>query len=166
MESGGEKYLGIYLNDHLGGSTAGIELAKRITGETAGTDLGAFMEGLTAEIAEDRETLLEFMRTVGADPHRLKVAGGWITEKIGRLKPNGEILGSSPLSRMIELETLSLGIEGKRLLWEALLDTQAERLGAMRLQDLVARAERQREGLEDYRRRAAHEAFQANAPRP
>jgi hypothetical protein len=159
MAADRDKYLGIYLNDHLGGSTAGIELAERIRGETKGTDLGAFMERLTLEIAEDRETLREFMALVDVDANPIKVAGGWISEKLGRLKLNGKILGDSPLSRTVELEALSLGIEGKRLMWVVLLETQPDRFGAERLRDLIARAERQREGVEQYRRRAAHEAF-------
>ncbi|MEA2177316.1 MAG: hypothetical protein QOG77_613 [Solirubrobacteraceae bacterium] len=159
MQAGTDKYLGIYLNDHLGGSTAGLELAKRIRGESEGTELGAFMQGLVDEIAEDRETLLEFMDAVDAGPSRLKVAGGWITEKLGRLKLNGELIGDSPLSRFVELESLSLGVEGKRLLWIALLDTRPERFGAERLRELIARAERQRVGIEEHRRKAAREAL-------
>jgi hypothetical protein len=160
MASDGDKYLAIYFNDHLGGSTTGLELAKRIRGENEGTELGAFMEGLVEEIAEDRRTLLEFMDLIDADPDRLKVAGGWITEKLGRLKLNGQLIGYSPLSRFVELEALSLGIEGKRVLWVALLETQAERFGAERLRELVIRAERQREALEEHRRRAALEALE------
>jgi hypothetical protein len=158
IASDADKYLAIYFNDHLAGATAGLELAKRIRGQNEGTELGAFMEGLVAEIDEDRQTLLEFMERIDAGQDRLKVAGGWITEKLGRLKLNGQLLGYSPLSRFIELEGLSLGIEGKRLMWVALLDTQPERFGADRLRELVARAERQREAVEEHRR-AARDAF-------
>jgi hypothetical protein len=158
MASDADKYLVIYLNDHLGGSTTGLELAKRIRNENEGTELGAFMEPLVDEIAEDRQTLLEFMDLIDAGQDRLKVAGGWITEKLGRLKLNGQLIGYSPLSRFIELEALSLGIEGKRLLWVTLLNTQPERFGADRLRELVARAERQRDGVELHRRQAAGEA--------
>ena len=49
-----------------------------------------------------------------------------MAEKLGRLKPNGQILGYSPLSRLVELETLALGITGKRSLWEALLGVADE----------------------------------------
>ncbi len=43
----------------------------------------------------------------------LKVLAGWVAEKLGRLKPNGQLLGYSPLSRLVELEALALGITGK-----------------------------------------------------
>jgi hypothetical protein len=157
-----DKYLEIYLNDHLGGSTAGIELVKRMRGEYEGTELGDFLQDLTDEIAEDRETLRTMMDAVDADPDRLKVAGGWIGEKLGRLKLNGEVLGRSPLSPFLELESLSLGIEGKRLLWVTMLETHPQRFGgAEKLTALVERAERQRAGVEEQRRLAARRALLA-----
>jgi hypothetical protein len=159
MPSHSDTYLGIYLNDHLAGATAGLELAKRVLQATEGTDLGTFMRRLVEEIEEDRETLRNVMAEVDAGEDRLKVAGGWIAEKLGRLKLNGEILGESPLSRVLELESLSLGVEGKRLMWVALLHARTERFGADRLQGLIARAERQRDGLEKHRRQAAGAAL-------
>ena len=100
------KYLGIYLNDHLGGSTAGVELVARIAGQHAGDEIGAFASRLQHEIQEDRETLLEFMRTLGVSADRAKVAMGWLGEKMGRLKLNGELRSPSPLSPLVELEEL------------------------------------------------------------
>jgi hypothetical protein len=159
MASDGDKYLGIYFNDHFGGSTAGLELAKRIRGENKRTELGAFMDRLVEEIAEDRQTLREFMDIIDTGPDRIKVAGGWIIEKLGRLKLNGQLIGYSPLSRLVELESLSLGVEAKRMMWVALLETQPERFGDGRLRELIARAERQHAGVEEHRRRAARETF-------
>jgi hypothetical protein len=157
------KYLQIYLNDHLGGSTTGIELVRRIAHEYPGTDLGAFAEGLAVEIEEDRDTLLEIMDRLGASRDQAKVAMGWVTEKVGRLKPNGELRGTSPLTPLIELESLSLGIEGKRSLWLTLaeIDTVAEQVGRDRLGQLEARALDQRERVEVHRRAAARRAFTA-----
>jgi hypothetical protein len=60
---------------------------------------------------------------------------------------------------VVELEALDLGIEGKRLLWIALLESQPERFGAERLRELIERAERQRTGVEEHRRRAARGAL-------
>ena len=157
------KYVRIYLNDHLGGSTMGIELVKRIANEYEGSELGAFASALTREIDEDREALREIMGRLGASTDQAKVAIGWVSEKFGRLKPNGELREDSPLSPLVELEGLSLGIEGKRSLWIALAeeDTLAERIGRERLQQLIARAEDQRERVEQHRRAAARRAFTA-----
>jgi hypothetical protein len=62
---------------------------------------------------------------------------------------------------VVELEGLSMGLEGKRLLWVSLLeiDAIAEKLGRERLQELIARAERQRDELEAQRRAAAGRAL-------
>ena len=136
-------------------------MVARIAKQHQGDEIGALAERLTSEIQQDRETLLEFMRTLGASTDQAKVAMGWISEKVGRLKLNGELREPSPLSPLIELEGLSMGIEGKRLLWISLLETEpiAERLGRERLQELIARAERQRDEVEVQRREAARRAL-------
>src|SRR4051812_33242323 len=102
------KYLPIYLNDHLAGSTTGAELAGRIAKQYKDGELGTFAARLAVEIREDRETLLEIMRTLGASTDQAKVAFGWISEKVGRLKLNGELREQSPLSPLVELEGLSM----------------------------------------------------------
>src|SRR4051794_20954345 len=110
------KYLSIYLNDHLAGATGALELAKRAASENEDSELGTFLAGLVTEIAEDRETLMDIMATLGASVDHPKRAAAWLAEKAGRLKPNGHWLTYSPLSPLIELDVLSLGVEGKRLL--------------------------------------------------
>jgi hypothetical protein len=157
------KYLPIYLNDHLMGSTTGIELVRRIAHEHRGTDLGTFADGLAAEIEEDRDALLEIMERLRASRDQAKVALGWVSEKAARLKPNGELRGTSPLTPLVELESLSLGIEGKRSLWLALAEAGpvADLIGRDRLAQLEARAGDQRERVEVHRRAAVHRAFTA-----
>lgn len=156
------KYLAIYLNDHLGGSTVGVELVRRAASASEGTVLGEFLSGLAIEIEEDRAALREIMTSLGVVEDKVKVAVGWIGEKAGRLKPNGHVLGRSPLSPVIELEALSLGIEGKRLLWVALRQVADEvGLEATRLDELAARAARQRDGVQAHRVAAARTAFTA-----
>ncbi|MPZ70967.1 MAG: hypothetical protein GEU71_15800, partial [Actinobacteria bacterium] len=60
-----EKYLAIYLNDHLAGSVAGIELAKRAAGNNEGTPVGEFLEQLVVDIDEDRAALEAIMDELG-----------------------------------------------------------------------------------------------------
>jgi hypothetical protein len=153
------KYLAIYLNDHLAGATGGLELAKRAAGEYEGTPLGTFLRELRDEIAEDRHTLEELMDRLGVDADKAKLAVAWAGEKAGRLKLNGEVRGRSPLTPVVELEALSLGIDGKRLLWLALGEVEDLPITKERLAELVGRAERQREGVEYHRRAAAREAL-------
>jgi hypothetical protein len=153
------KYLGIYLNDHLAGSMGGLELAKRAAGEHAGTERGAVLARLRDEIAEDRQVLENLMDQLGIAHNPAKQAVAWAGEKAGRLKLNGELRGTSPLTPLIELEALSMGIEGKRLLWLALCEVPDLPLPSTRLDELVARAQRQRDDIEPYRRAAARSAL-------
>jgi hypothetical protein len=151
--------LAIYLNDHLAGATAGTELARRARSSNEGTPLGEFLERLATEIGEDRETLIEVMKRLGIRRDPFKVAAGWGGEKMGRLKLNGQIKGYSPLSRVIELEGLHLGITGKLELWRNLERTSGSRLHGIDLEALVKRAEAQRRALAGHRKTAVEQAF-------
>ncbi len=153
--------LAIYLNDHLAGSTVGVELSKRAAGSNRGNPYGDFLEGLATEIAEDRQTLIETMRALDVGVDRLKVLGAWGAEKLGRLKPNGSLRNYSPLSRVVELEGLALGITGKLALWQSLAQLAPARpeLADFDFGALAARAESQRQRVEPHRLRAVEEAL-------
>jgi hypothetical protein len=151
--------LAIYLNDHLAGATAGAELARRAAANNRGSSYGRFLSSLAKEVAEDRQSLLEIMRALGVRVDRLKILGGWSAEKLGRLKLNGQLLGYSPLSRLVELEGLTLGVQGKLGMWLALLELEPLGVDRRRLEHLAARARRQLERLEEHRLRAAAEAL-------
>jgi hypothetical protein len=153
--------LAIYLNDHLAGATVGRELSRRAAASNRGSDYEPFLADLATQIDEDRETLLEIMRSLDVGVDRAKVIGAWSAEKLGRLKPNGRLRGYSPLSRVVELEGLTLGVTGKLGLWRALQTVAPSHppLGRFDLDALAARAERQLEGLEQQRLRAAGEAL-------
>lgn len=155
------RYLAIYLNDHLAGSIAGMELAKRAAGNNEGTPLGEFLEQLVVDIDEDRASLEAIMDELGVRKDLLKDTAAWIAEKVGRLKLNGKIIGFSPLSQLVELEGLALGVEGKLSLWRSLQKIQGEypALASADLDRLVARAKEQREGIERLRIEAAANAL-------
>jgi hypothetical protein len=156
------KYLATYLNDHLMGATLGVELARRAAGENQGSELGDFLSGLAPEIEDDRDTLLALMSELGVKPDRLKVAAGWTSEKVGRLKPNAQLRGYSPLSPLVELEGLLIGIQGKLAMW-IVLGEVAQELGLdrARLDALAARAERQQADVERHRREVGRRALSA-----
>lgn len=161
MDGVNRRLMSIYLNDHLAGSTGGRELARRAAGNNRGSEYGTFLSDLAREIDEDRATLLALMRDLNIGVDRAKVAGGWALEKAGRLKLNGSLLSYSPLSRVVELEAIMLGVSGKRSLWVALdeLGSDEPVLRAAGLPELIARADRQLAGLEEQRRRAVLEAL-------
>jgi hypothetical protein len=157
------KLLGIYFNDHLAGSTAGMEVARRAAGSNKGTGYGAFLRKLAKEIEEDRDSLKGLMKRLEFREDIPKKVGAWVFEKVGRLKPNGQLTGYSPLSRVVEMEGLALGVTGKLGLWKALRELVDEepRLDAAELDRLRERAERQQAELEEHRLRATGEAFRA-----
>jgi len=153
----GRDLLAIYLNDHLAGATGALELVRRAMRSSEGTELGAYLATLEREIEEDRDELMEIMRRLDVGTDRAKVAAGWAAEKAGRLKLNGRLVGSSPLSRLVEIEALLLGVQGKLAGWRALRDLTADEPGldAQQLDRLAARAERQIEELRARHRTAA-----------
>jgi hypothetical protein len=157
------RYLPVYLNDHYAASVAAHELVKRAAGSNEGTEYGTFLAELERGIAEDRAALERLMDRFEVKKDHLKMTGAFIGEKLGRLKPNAHLTGYSPLSRVVELEVLSLGVEGKLGLWRALrplADVEPD-LDTAELDVLIERATRQRQGLETHRVNAVEEALTA-----
>ena len=148
-------YLAVYLNDHLAGSTAIVELVRRAAREHEGTELGGFLVRLGADIAQDRQALRQVMDAAGARPDVLKILAAWTAEKVGRLKLNGRLTGRSPLSPFVELEAVEVGVYGKLLLWQVLRDRRPRGAGAVDLDELIRRAQRQLDEVERHRRDAA-----------
>lgn len=155
------RLLEIYLTDHLAAATAGVALARRTAGNNAGSEFGGVLRRLAREIEDDRRALEAIVLQLGFRGSKTKEAVAWVGEKVGRLKLNGQIRGYSPLSRVLELEALAVGVGGKLALWETLLELPGipERLSAFDLHDLVERARRQRAEILEHRLRAAREAF-------
>ena len=160
------KLLRIYLQDHLAGSTGGVELARRARGANEGTPYAEPLAKLADDIEADRRSLESIMEDLGFSPDRAKNIGFWVAEKAGRLKLNGQISGYSPLSRMIEGEGLITGVNGKRSMWLTLRDIAdaLPELDPDRLERLIGRAEQQLDTLHELRSRAGREAFVESAP--
>jgi hypothetical protein len=153
----GHDLLGIYLNDHLAGATGGLELARRVAGSHRGPGADSPLERLAAEVAQDRAALKDIMAALGIPVRAYKVYVAWIGEKAARLKLNGYLMARSPLSSLEELEMLRLGVEGKAAGWRTLrvLAETDQRLDPGRLDELIYRARRQADVLEELRVRAA-----------
>jgi hypothetical protein len=158
----GRDLLGVYLNDHLAGSTLGTELVRRMAASPQHLPAsGSVLKQLAADIAEDRAALLEIMAALGVQARSYKVYAAWAGEKAGRLKPNGHLLSRSPLSSLEEVEILRLGVEGKAAGWRTLrvLAEHDSRLDARRLDELISRAAHQADLLENLRVGAAERIF-------
>jgi uncharacterized coiled-coil protein SlyX len=137
--------LDVYLNDHVAGSTMGLDLARRLASQVEGA-LGQVMAGIADEIERDRETLERLMDRVGTSQNPVKQGITWMAEKASRLKFSGATTGDRELGTLLALETLSLGVEGKRCLWEslALIPDADPAIQELDLSELTARAASQR----------------------
>lgn len=154
-----DRLLSIYLNDHLAGSTAGVQLARRLVASNReDPSFGDPLADTRAEIETDREALKEVMERLGISLGTAKPAAAWIGERLGRLKPNGQLTGYSPLSRVVELELLLIGISGKKRMWSVVEQARGADL-AIDFGRLINRAERQRARVAELHAAAAAIAF-------
>ena len=149
------------MNDHLAGSAAAVELVERIRDNNEGTDLARAMERLLGDIEADQATLAAIMERLGVDPSSPKQAAGKVLETLSRFRLNERVTGSAEVSLLMELETLSLGIEGKLSLWRSLGEIigSLPELADFDLPTLAARAVSQRAVVEPFRLQAAGAAL-------
>lgn len=152
-----------YLQDHLAGAAAGSEIARRIAGEYRAPPLGTFLADLARDIEYDKATLERIMANLEVSQDLLKQSVAWIGEKVSRLKLSEAVTGDPALKKMMEFEILSMGIEGKALLWRSLERVAGSHpaLAEIDFGELQKRAQLQREGLEDHRLTAAQAALTA-----
>jgi hypothetical protein len=153
--------LHIYLNDHRSAGSGGLSLTERVLASNAGTPYEQPLRDLVAEIGEDLVTLDALRRALGVRRNPVKDAAVAVGERVGRLKPNGQLRGYSPLSRVLELEGLAAAVNAKRHLWSALslLQGADARLGSFDFEGLLLRAEDQADRIEPLHRRAVWAAM-------
>jgi hypothetical protein len=155
----------VYLNDHLAGAMFGADLARQLEARTEGTDFQPEMSRLAAEIEADLDTLIDLMDRIGATRNPSKQVTAWVAEKASRLKLTGLTSGRDELGTFLSIEALSLGVEGKASLWTTLreLRDQYPELPSSDLDDLLQRAQRQRQVLETERIAAARRSLTVDA---
>ena len=147
----------VYLNDHLAGATAGVNLVEQAADRHRSDELGEFFAPLAADIKADLATLEGLIEDMNVDKSASKTALAEVGSKLAAPKFTAEGAGNKHLGDFITLETLSIGVEGKRCMWVA-LKTVADAypgLGALDLDDLVSRAQQQRDQLESKRNELA-----------
>jgi hypothetical protein len=78
------KDLDSYLNDHLAGSVAALELIAHCAHLYKGRPLGGFFTKMYAQIATDQSTLRNLMSRLRIEESKVRQAGAWAGEKLGR----------------------------------------------------------------------------------
>ena len=156
-----DKFIAIYLNDHLAIATAESEIAKRCERSNRGTALGDFLAELIADVDTDRGQLANVMDVLGVARQRTKPWAAWAGEKAGRLKLNGQIRGYSDLSRLIEIEGLMLLVSAGRELWASLkaAGPSGAGLGLPDYDVLIERADARHAELQSHHLEAARTAL-------
>jgi hypothetical protein len=155
------EHLAIYLNDHLAGSVVAVELMQDLEAAYADAAIATFIAGLRAEVESDVQELKRIMTTLEISESRTRKASAWLTEKFTELKLRFDDPAQGNLRLFESLEALSLGIEGKKGLWQA-LSAAAEVTPGLQVADyerLKNRAEDQRSRVEAKRLEAAKAAL-------
>lgn len=154
--------LDAYLNDHRMGATGALHLVERLAGTDDPLVPTAFFTDLGERIRVDLDDLEELMARLGIDHDTTREAGGWLGEKLSRVRLSETVTGSPQLSHLLEAEAVALGIQGKQALWESLqqvLDHDDDRLEGIDLASLVERAQRQFQEVQDHRLAMARSAL-------
>lgn len=109
-----------YLQDHYAGAVGALELIEHL-GKTHQDDkLGEFFRRLHTEIKADHKQLHNLMTVLQFEESSVRNAGAWMGEKLGRMKLGFAVGEEGKLRLLQSLETIYIGITGKRLLWRAL----------------------------------------------
>ncbi|MCO6046895.1 hypothetical protein NG895_23595 [Aeoliella sp. ICT_H6.2] len=118
--------LKIYLGDHLALMVGEAELARRVRRENRETPLSSFLSDYLETLDLQQQGVRRLLATMAGHPSRLKQAGSWMAEKLGRFKFNGSLLHYTDLSRVLELEALLLLATARKSMWSTLTAAKLE----------------------------------------
>ena len=153
------KGLDSYLNDHLAGSISALELIAHWAKVHKGEPLGSFFVETEREIKADQDTLRDVMRTLGVEESKVRQAGAWAAEKVGRVRLMIAADEQGSLGLVLTLEGLIMGVTGKKLMWRALAAAKLPGLSRYNFEQLQRRAEQQVERIEAQRISAVRQVF-------
>jgi hypothetical protein len=160
-DSGADGYeaLGRYLRDHLSGSDTALAVVERLQREGDDPGIRSLATALQRDFVEEREVVRTLLSSIGVSGHSTKraaarVVGGLVGPMAGGRR--GE------LSLLRTLESLAVGVQGKRCLWRALGAAFPARSGAgpRTFVELEAMAVAQWEAIERVRQPLARATFQ------
>jgi hypothetical protein len=152
-----DQHTATYLNDHLAGSVVATELLTHVERLHAGSAVAEFAAELRVEIEADRNELVELMGRLSVPTSGPRAALAWLSEKLMQLKMKLDDKAEGALRLLEVWETVSVGIEGKKLLWTSLraASESGPNLCGPDYFTLIRRAVQQRERVEQFRLEAA-----------
>jgi hypothetical protein len=156
MNADRDTLLRAYLENHYAGSVPAVALLNDAQGRWPHSDLRPFFDALRREVEEDQAVLHDVLDRLSGKPSPLKNVGAAASEKLLTLRQRAT---DERLGLVETLETLLLGVRGKRALWAVLEDLADSRLAGVDFGALGQRAEAQLDRIEPRRRAAARAAF-------
>ncbi|WP_153504603.1 hypothetical protein [Cumulibacter manganitolerans] len=156
--------LGLYLSDHVSGATAGIARVSRMAKDYADSPYGGKLSLIANELYEERELLRDTMRRkeLSIRPYRQVAAA--VFEQLGRLKLNGRLLGTSPMTPLLEAEVMRSAVLGKIGGWQTLRTySDALEISTEQVDALITIARRQIDDLSELHEWVRERAFRSAA---
>jgi len=144
--------LNTYLNDHLSGATAAIEIIRHLSEQDDDQELTMFASDLKAKIEDDKKILVRLIDQTGVGRGWIKVLLAWCAGVLSKLKLGPKFAGK--LGTFEALETLSIGVWGKRALWRALQrlkESGDTTMNEFKFDQLISQAESQFQDVETWR---------------
>lgn len=157
-----------YINDHFAGSEGAILLLTDLISRSEEMEEKRFFIELKAQVENDRSILAKVLEAAELETEQTVKAAGKLTAKAGHLKLLWEGMKPDELGHFEACEMLSLGIQGKRLLWRVLAEIAPFHPGwhAFDFHGLERGAERQRDAMEEQRMKVARRVFAIATPDP
>ena len=152
-----------YLRDHLSGSDTATRVVQRLASSPESGNAILFRR-LANEFEDERTVVRTLLTQLGASARSVKRAVGLASGAVLGVTAGGE---PGDLSLFRTLESLAIGVQGKRCLWRTLQNLPALATDrGMNFGELEAMAVRQWEAIERHRRALMVRTFSASNPRP
>lgn len=166
MADSNQRHLATYLQDHFGGAVGGGQLADHIVEANRDNDVGARMAPIARDVHAARGDLEAVMHHLDVAPSTVKNTLAFVGERVSRVLRGGNPLPYDDVDRLLELESMQLGVEGQIRLWRLLQELESAGVEVIPpggdvppLSAQLSRAERMRDQLEELRLHAARVAM-------
>lgn len=150
------RFLRSYLGDHIAVAAAVGGLARRMATAARWEEHQKQLGRLVEVLAEDERDLQLVLTERGIRPVRARALLARSAELPGRLKANGRLVRSSPLTPLVELDGLRLGVAACMVPWHALVEVGVD---PARAAAASARLRREHDALEPLHPVTAQSAF-------
>lgn len=150
------RFLRSYLGDHIAVAAGVGGLARRMATAPRWEEHRVQLGRLVEVLGEDERDLQRVLTDRGIRPVRAVALLARFAELPGRLKANGRLVRSSPLTPLVELDGLRLGVAACMVPWRALVEVGVD---PARAAAADARLRREHDALESLHSATATAAF-------